>query len=59
MIQLTIDDNLRTTFLIGNQRIFCDHITVDVEPGYFPDIRIDGLSLIVDSDATDNHDMEV
>ena len=59
MIQLTIDDNLKTTLIIGNQRIFCDRITIDVEPGRFPDIRIDGLSLIVDSDATDNHGIEV
>ena len=56
MIQLTIDDNLNTTLIIGNQRIFCDCVNVDVEPGRDPDIHIYGM-YAVQSEGEDEHGM--
>ena len=48
MIQLTIDDNMKTTFIIGKQQIFFDRVCIDAEPGRMPDIKIDGLSMVID-----------
>lgn len=46
MIQLTIDDNLKTTLIIGNQHIFCERIIIDVEPERTPDVTVDGVYAI-------------
>lgn len=54
MIQLTIDDNLNTTIIVGNQRILCDRVDIDVKSGWSPDINIYGM-YAVQNEGEDEH----